>query len=345
MCLKDYLQDKLGSIFIILIGLVISILLLNAFKVDNSLKVALVIIYFSVVIICFSYDFLRKYWFYNTLVKTIEGLDKKYLVTEMINEPNFLEGKIFYQALYEINKDYLEEIKKYNLSTNDFKDYVEMWIHEAKIPIASLVLLNHNHQGEIASKYGIQIRKLDNYIDQILYYVRSNNLENDYIIKERFLKDIVKLAALKNKDDLLFNNVSFRVDVHDEKVLTDSKWLEFVLNQIINNAIKYKKSKEDLKENEESYIKIKALEDKEKVVLKIYDNGIGIAKEDLPRVFEKAFTGTNGRKVSKSTGMGLYIAKSLCNKLGHTLEIASVRGEYTCLTITFFKNDFYKMEN
>ena len=112
MRLKDYLQDKLGSIFIILIGFVISILLLNAFKVDNSLKVALVIIYFSVVIICFSYDFLRKYWFYNTLVKTIEGLDKKYLVTEMINEPNFLEGKIFYQALYEINKDYLEEIFK-----------------------------------------------------------------------------------------------------------------------------------------------------------------------------------------------------------------------------------------
>lgn len=344
LSLKDYLWDKIGMLFVSGFGLVIMILFLNIFKVDSSLKIVLVIIYSFVLIVNGTYDYLRKVQFYNTLTKTLTGLDKKYLVTEMLNKPNFLEGKIFYQALYEINKAYLEELKKYSLSVSDFKDYVEMWIHEVKIPISSLVLLNHNHQGKIAKKYEPQIRKLDNYIDQILYYVRSENMEKDYMIKERYLKDIIHNVALKNKDDLLLNNISLEVIVHNEKVLTDSKWLEFILNQIINNAIKYRKDPQDLKKDEVSLIKITAIEDKKKVILNIYDNGIGITKSDLPRVFEKSFTGANGRGLVKSTGMGLYIAKRLCTKLDHNLRISSVKDEYTILTITFFKNDYYKME-
>ena len=107
----------------------------------------------------------------------------------MINKPNFYEGEIFYQALYEINKSMNENVKEYNLSITEFKEYVEMWIHEVKIPISSLTLLNHNHQNQIDKKYVEQIRKLDNYIDQILYYVRSENAEKDYIIKEKDLQE------------------------------------------------------------------------------------------------------------------------------------------------------------
>ena len=345
MYIKDYLLDRVVELLISLFGLLISILLLNVFKVDTSLKIALTIIYLSVVLLNFTYTYIRKYLFYNNLIKTLNKLDKKYLITEMLSKPNFLEGKIFYQALYDINKTYLEEVKKYTLSLNDFKDYVEMWIHEVKIPISSLVLLNHNNKTALNSKYAVQIRKLDNYIDQILYYVRSEDMEKDYIIQEKPLKDIIRNIALKNKDDFLLNNVSLEVDIHNEKVLTDSKWLEFILNQIINNAIKYKKDPKDLKDNTYSYIKISAKETIDKVVLNIYDNGIGIVPSDLPRIFEKSFTGENGRKLVKSTGMGLYIAKKLCAKLGHNLEIISVKNEYTKVTITFFKNDFFKMND
>ena len=171
----------------------------------------------------------------------IKTLDKKYLILEMLNKPNFYEGELFYQILYDINKSMIENVKEYNLSITDFKEYVEMWIHEVKIPIASLTLISHNHQNEIDKKYIEQIRKLDNYIDQILYFVRSENVEKDYIIKEKKLQEIIKNVALKNKDDLLENAVRLDVDVHNEKVLTDSKWLEFILNQIINNSIKYKR--------------------------------------------------------------------------------------------------------
>lgn len=339
MNLRKYLLDKIPQIAFSVFGIIIAFFMLNAFKVQNDLKFALLIIFIIVILFNILIDYFRKYKFYNNLVNTLDNLDKKYLILEMISKPDFYEGEIFYQTLYEINKSMIENIKEYTLSINDFKEYVEMWIHEVKIPISSLTLLNHNHKEQMDKKCTEQIRKLDNYIDQILYYVRSENAEKDYIIKEKDLQETIKNVALKNKDDLLENNIKVEVDINNEKVLTDSKWLEFILNQIINNSIKYKK------DNVESYVKISIIEDKEKIYLSIYDNGIGIPPKDISRVFNKSFTGENGRLREKSTGMGLYIAKKLCDKLGHKITIESKLGEYTKVTIMFSKNDFYKIKD
>lgn len=339
MSFKKYLLDKTVQITVSIVGFIIAILMLNAFKVENDLKIALTILFFLVATFNIIFDYFRKYKFYKKILNTLDKLDKKYLILEMLKKPNFYDGEIFYQILYDINKSMIENVKEYNLSITDFKEYVEMWIHEVKIPIASLTLISHNHQNEIDKKYIEQIRKLDNYIDQILYFVRSENVEKDYIIKEKKLQEIIKNVALKNKDDLSENAVRLDVDVHNEKVLTDSKWLEFILNQIINNSIKYKRK------NTESYIKIKANEDKDRLYLTICDNGIGIPKSDIKRVFDKSFTGENGRTMTKSTGMGLYIAKKLCDKLGHKITVESEINEYTKITIIFTKNNFYKPDN
>lgn len=339
MKLIKYLLDKIPQIIISIMGFTITIFMLNAFKVESTLKIAITIIFFIACIFNIGIDYFRKYKFYQSLSNTLDVLDKKYLILEMINKPNFYEGEIFYQTLYDINKSMIENVKEYNLSIIDFKEYVEMWIHEVKIPISSLTLLIHNNQEKIDKRYVEQIRKLDNYIDQILYYVRSENAEKDYIIKEKSLQEIIKNVALKNKDDLLASKVKLDVNVNNIKVLTDAKWLEFILNQIINNSIKYKRN------NVESYIKIIEKEDKEKTYLSIYDNGIGIPKKDIPRVFEKSFTGENGRITAKSTGMGLYIVKKLCDKLGHKINIESKKNEYTKITIIFYNNDFYKIKD
>ncbi len=339
MKLIKYLLDKIPQIIISIMGFTITIFMLNEFKVESTLKIAITIIFFIACIFNIGIDYFRKYKFYQSLSNTLDVLDKKYLILEMINKPNFYEGEIFYQTLYDINKSMIENVKEYNLSIIDFKEYVEMWIHEVKIPISSLTLLIHNNQEKIDKRYVEQIRKLDNYIDQILYYVRSENAEKDYIIKEKSLQEIIKNVALKNKDDLLASKVKLDVNVNNIKVLTDAKWLEFILNQIINNSIKYKRN------NVESYIKIIAKEDKEKTYLSIYDNGIGIPKKDIPRVFEKSFTGENGRITAKSTGMGLYIVKKLCDKLGHKINIESKKNEYTKITIIFYNNDFYKIKD
>ena len=229
MKLIKYLLDKIPQIIISIMGFTITIFMLNAFKVESTLKIAITIIFFIACIFNIGIDYFRKYKFYQSLSNTLDVLDKKYLILEMINKPNFYEGEIFYQTLYDINKSMIENVKEYNLSIIDFKEYVEMWIHEVKIPISSLTLLIHNNQEKIDKRYVEQIRKLDNYIDQILYYVRSENAEKDYIIKEKSLQEIIKNVALKNKDDLLASKVKLDVNVNNIKVLTDAKWLEFKL--------------------------------------------------------------------------------------------------------------------
>lgn len=314
-------------------------MLLIAFKSNESL--ILVFITFQIILglTLLLIEYSEKNSFYKTIQSKLINLDKKYLVLEMLDKPKTTEEELIYQIFYDINKSYIEELKDYKLSLTNFKEYIELWIHEVKIPISSLVLMTHNSKETLPKKYTTQIDRLDNYIDQVLYYVRSNTSEEDFFIKEVSLQKIITSVALKNKDDLLENNIEFIVKTSNEKVLTDEKWLEFILNQIINNSIKYKRNIKVPK------IEIKVEEATQKVILTITDNGIGIPKNDLPKVFNKSFTGTNGRTTTKSTGLGLYIAKNLLKKLGHKIEIESEVNKYTKVTITFSKNNYYKIEN
>lgn len=335
MKLSRYLKDKLYFIILFLTFLSLIILLLVGFKVSLELIIVIISLLVIFAILVLIIEYLKKRNFYNEFINIVDKLDKKYLVIEMLNPPNFQEGEILYNKLYEINKSMLENIKNYEISMNDFKDYIEMWIHEVKIPLSSLVLMIHNNKNNISSKMVDQVNRLDNYVDQVLFYVRAENAEKDYLIKKTYLNKVINKIALKNKDYILENNIDFNVLNCEKKVLTDSKWLEFIIDQIINNSIKYKR------EIASSFIKIYTEENNEELRLIIYDNGIGIDAKDLPRVFDKTYTGTNGRLKSKSTGMGLYIAKNLCEKLGHKIAIESKVNEYTKVIITFNKESIY----
>ena len=334
MKLKYYIKDKIYSIIIFLFNYIIILLLLFAFKTDNSLIIVISIILFITYIILFLIDYLRKKKFYTDLLLNIESLDKAYLVLKTLNKPEFYEGELLYQSLYEINKSMSEFVNDKEERLQDFKEYIEMWIHEVKVPLSSLVLTFTNNKKDIDIKVRKELKRLENYLDQVLYYVRSENAEVDYIIKEVDLSKIIKNVGIHNMDDLLINSIEFSTSVVDYKVYTDSKWLEFILNQIINNSIKYKKDKD-------SYIKIYVEDSNDKTTLIIEDNGIGIPKSDLKYVFNKTFTGSNGHEKNKSTGMGLYIAKKLCKKLGHKIEIESIKNKYTKVYITFSKNKYY----
>ena len=332
MKLSTYLKDKLYAFLIFDIYIIILILFLIALKLTSSIIIFITV--FTVVIfsLILLYDYFRKRKFYNELLDKLNTLDKKYLLIEMLLEPNFLEGKILYDVLDEVNKNEHDLISKLKKRQDDFKEYIELWIHEVKLPLASLTLMNRKDKSTLRV-----LKELEDYVEQILYYVRCENANNDYLIKEWDLDTIIKNVALRNKDDLLALNIDFKVDNCNLKVLTDSKWLEFIINQIVSNSIKYKKEKDAL-------IEIIGKDYKDYITITIYDNGKGISKSDLPRVFNKTFTGTNGRSVSsKSTGMGLYLCRELCNKLGHKIEIDSKKDEYTKVTITIYKKDFYNV--
>ena len=329
MKLSTYLKDKLYAFLIFDIYIIILILFLIALKLTSSIIIFITV--FTVVIfsLILLYDYFRKRKFYNELLDKLNTLDKKYLLIEMLLEPNFLEGKILYDVLDEVNKNEHDLISKLKKRQDDFKEYIELWIHEVKLPLASLTLMNRKDKSTLRV-----LKELEDYVEQILYYVRCENANNDYLIKEWDLDTIIKNVALRNKDDLLALNIDFKVDNCNLKVLTDSKWLEFIINQIVSNSIKYKKEKDAL-------IEIIGKDYKDYITITINDNGKGISKSDLPRVFNKTFTGTNGRSVSsKSTGMGLYLCRELCNKLGHKIEIDSKKDEYTKVIITIYKKDF-----
>lgn len=339
MKLGKYLLDKFIEILIVFLGYIIILMMLLAFKVSTDVVIGISVVFVLICFLVILTEYLKRRKFYNHLISNVEKLDKKYLVLEMLNKPSFYDGEVFYEVLYDINKSMNENVKKYEIRLNDFKEYIELWIHEIKLPIASLTLMNHNQKSKIDKRYVEQIRRIDNYVDQILYFVRSENAEKDYLIKEANLKKIINNVAMRNKDDLLEKNINFMVDVGNIRILTDSKWLEFIINQIVSNCIKY------TKDNGEKIIKLYIEEDSKQINLHIYDNGIGIPSKDIKRVFEKTFTGENGRTMSKSTGMGLYIVKKLCDKLGHKITIDSIKGEYTDVIISFTKNDFYKIGN
>lgn len=338
MKLSKYLKTNYLIILLFIVIIAIIDLMLVSFKTNRQAVIGVSITAIVGFVLYIIYDFNRRKKFYNKLLNDLDLLDKKYLITEMIDKPDFYEGEIFYDALYEIDKSMAEKIKEYSLSIQDFKEYIEMWIHEVKIPIASLILMHHNH-GNMPKEYVGQVKKLDNYIDQILYYVRSENFEHDFVISEVPLDKVLKNVNLKNKDDYLENDIHLSVSNVRHSVFSDAKWLEFIINQIVSNSIKYVRS------DVSSVIKFTVSKTKTQTSLHIYDNGIGIPLNDIHRVFEKTFTGENGRKRGKSTGMGLYIVKRLCEKLGHKITLSSVVNQYTEVVLTFALNDFYKMKD
>lgn len=337
MKFKDYLKDKSYIILIFLFIYAIILLMFLAFKINVSLIIVASIIIILTFILILTIEYVRKKSFYTDLLSKIAYLDKSYFILEMLKQPNFYEGKLLYEALYEINKSMAENVKTHELQVIDFKNYIEMWIHEVKIPLSSLTLMAHNHKDQYDKKLLEQLKRIEDYLDQVLYYVRSENASMDYLIKEVSLDKIISEVALKSKDNLLENKIDLLVQPTNSFVYTDLKWLEFILNQIINNSIKYKKSTKG------SYIKIFHQEDEDKITLTIEDNGIGIPKRDIPKVFNKSFTGYNGRIKSSSTGMGLFIAKNLCTKLGHQISLESKEGEYTKVLIIFAKNKYYEV--
>ncbi len=334
MKIGNYLKDKIFIISILLIVYFIILSFIIGFKINIQFKIIFSIIYLLMIIILFCYDYFRKYFFYKDMINKLKLLDEKYLLCELIKSPYFLEGKIFYDVLYEINKSMNENIIDYKEKINNFKDYIELWIHEVKIPLSALILYTHNKK--VNKTILKEINRIDEYLEQILYYIRSENSNEDYIIKQVLLSKVIRDVMLKNKDILLEKNINVTIDLDNILVLTDIKWLEFMINQVISNSIKYVRN---IKNRE---IKIKAYKNKDNIILEIYDNGIGIPKCDINKVFNKTFTGINGRKINSSTGMGLYIVNNLCKKLGHKVKIESDEGKYTKVLFYFDSNLFYR---
>ncbi len=337
MNFKLFFKEKVIAILLLLFGIITIEIFLMAYNVGMFIKIYIPFIIMGLYATSIVIEYLKKKAFYNNFFYMLEELEEKYLITEIINTPSFLEGKILKNTLEQIDKSMLENVNKYKYMTEDYKEYIELWIHEIKIPIATSKMVIENNKNSITKSIDEELDKVENYIEQALFYARSNTVEKDYYIKKVVLKEIVNESIKKNKNSLIQEKISINIHDLNIEVNTDNKWIVFILNQIIQNSVKYKKK-------EESAIEIYAKQGKENVILYIKDNGIGIKKGEITRVFEKGFTGTNGRLSNKkSTGIGLYLCKKLCNKLGIGIELNSVQNEGTEVELIFPKGSYINL--
>ncbi|HHD2585225.1 sensor histidine kinase [Clostridium perfringens] len=328
MNLRDFIKERIVFIIINSLILLFTAILLMVLKVDSFAVLFIVIINGAGILIYHIFDYLRKKQYYDEIKENMESLDKKYLISEVIEEGTFTESKLIYDVICKGNKAMNDEIGEFKRGINDYREYIELWVHEIKTPIATCKLLIENNESPLTESIGEEVCKLENYIDQALFYTRSNTIEKDYIIKEMSLSSCVNKVLNNNADSLIKKRVKISLGDLEKKVYSDSKWIEFILGQIISNSIKYINK-------EHKGLKIYCSESSKYVILNIEDNGAGISDKDLSRVFDKGFTGENGRKFGKSTGIGLYLCKKLCKKLGLDIKLISEEGKFTRVSIIF----------
>lgn len=330
MKILEFLKDKELFLSFNLISFLIIAVIMIYTKVSLVIIFIIFCIWFLPLLSYITLDYIRYKQYFNSIQGILGNLDKKYLLPEVIDDQNFIVGERVNDILKILSRDMHENIKVYRDMQEEYREYIEIWVHEIKTPIASSKLIIENNNNDVTKKIDMQIDKIENFVEQVLYYSRSNEVYKDYIIKEVELDKVVKKVVKKNYRDFINKKISLQLGEIDEIIYSDTKWIEFIINQIIGNSIKYTKGKEDV-------IKITSIKLDNSVILTIEDNGVGIVERDIERVFEKGFTGENGRRFGKSTGMGLYLCSKLCGKLGVGLKIESQLNKGTKVSIIFPK--------
>ena len=194
---------------------------------------------------------------------------------------------------------------------SDMTDYYTLWVHQIKTPIAAMQLILREGDSPEYRELSENLRRIEQYAEMVLCYLRLDSDSTDFVFKEYALDDIVRQAVRKFSSQFIRRQLRLIYEPLEKTVITDEKWLLFVIEQVISNAVKYTPSGEI-----EIYCE-------KPLTLCIRDTGIGIAAEDIPRIFEKGYTGCNGRLDKKASGIGLYLCKRICRKLGHNISAES----------------------
>lgn len=324
MKLYSYLKDKSLSIILHLLGdLSVSFYIITLGNSPDA-AILLSIGWSFVVTIYYSIDYRLRRRYFNSVLSCLDNLEQKYLISDVVEGPRRLEDVIYHRILHKGNKAMLEKISEIRHECSDYIEYVEQWVHEIKTPLSAMKLICDNNRTEETRKVLKELERANRYVEQVLFYARSENVEKDYIIRETSLTDIVTKSIHNNRQLLREENIMLKLEC-EHQVFTDSKWIVFIIDQCIINSVKYGAKQ----------ISFECSAVGSKTYFSITDDGIGILEEDLPRIFEKGFTGKNGRNQDKSTGLGLYLCKKLCDKLDIGLIAESVTGSFTKITLVF----------
>lgn len=328
---KQYLKNQLPVILINLLGMLALALFLIAS--GNSIQTVLFILVVWLIVLasCLLLFYFSRKKYLNKLLDMTEQLKERYLLPEIMQEPERADEQVFYQIMKMAEKSMLERIGEVQRERKEYKEYIEQWIHEVKTPITAIKLICENNRCSFTRELMAELENINRFTEQALYYARSEHTEKDYSVREINLSDVVHGAIADNKYLLRQNNVAVTVEDVEYSIYSDDKWLRFILDQLISNAVKYRA--------DQPVLHFFAVKKTDSIILSVEDNGIGIPQSDLSRIFEKGFTGQNGRTIHSSTGIGLYLCRRLCDKLGIGISASSER-KGTAISLSFRINDF-----
>lgn len=337
MKFRDYLKDQwsliLGWLFFVLLTAFV-MWLTPDITINWEIIAYLVLIeaVFLIVYLAAIYLSKRRWW------KKLDAERKESPLQNYLDGGHTAEEKLVEEYVNQLIRDHQELMQEAISNQKNQKDYIDSWVHEIKVPLAASELLVRSIEFDIDDQKYMQLEnelaKINEYVEQVLYYARLDSFSRDYLIQEYDLKAIIQPVIRSQANYFIQKNLHYEVIGDDQPVLTDAKWVAFIFQQLISNAIKYTPDHGKIE------IRIEKKENGVKLALK--DSGIGIPKEDLGRIFDKGFTGANGRLSKQhSTGLGLYLAKSLAEKLGIELTAESVEQEGTTMVLFFPTLNFY----
>ena len=329
---KLYWKQKLPVMFLNFICMIGLAVFLNVTGNSYASIFLILLIWIVILTVCLAVSYYSRKVQMEKLLNLAEQLEERYLLSEVMEKPERADDLVYYRLLKLAGKSMLEQVIGVRMERAEYKEYVEQWVHEIKTPITAMKLLCENIHSQETKELLVEIEKVNRYTEQALYYARSEHTEKDYSVREIRLFDVVHQSIAENKYLLLQNGVGIEPQETDDSVYSDEKWLCFILNQLIVNSVKYR--------TELPILKFYTERQGNQVILCVQDNGIGIDSSDLQRIFEKGFTGQNGRNaLQNSTGIGLYLCKRLCDKLGIGI-CADSNGSGTTFKLVFHINDF-----
>ena len=321
--LKSYLKKNIKVYILFIVFIFIFFIMFYLYNLPLEALIYTGSFCFLAALVASFSDFVN----YRESYKKLNFLEQN-ILNDLEDLPKSLDIRIdYYHKIIEKLYEELEKLTQENRQKNtDMVDYYSMWVHQIKTPIAAMNFLLDNE--EVDQKILQQeLFKIERYVEMVLTYIRLDSISSDYVITKINLDEVVKDSVKKYATIFINKKIKLNYVSHETMVISDKKWLSFAFEQILGNSVKYSSAGGE--------ITIETCENK----LIIEDKGIGIKEEDLPRIFEKGFTGFNGRYEKKSSGLGLYLCKKTLDKLGHHIEISSKVGEGTRIEITFPKED------
>lgn len=262
-------------------------------------------------------DFFR----WRRRVLDLQGMEgQASLLLELLPEPADMEQDAYHELLLELREELRQATSARDAQLRECVDYYTMWVHQIKTPIAAMGLILQNDDSDQGRALSAELFRIERYVELVLSYLRLGGGPTDYVIRSVDVDAVLRQAARKYAPLFIRGKVSLELRETGLKALSDEKWLQLVVEQVLSNSVKYAPN---------GHVTVRG--EGEKLI--IQDDGAGIAPEDLPRIFERGFTGCNGRLDKRATGIGLYLSREICRNLGHTIEVASELGKGTCVTI------------